>query len=132
MPTVRHALTILAVEDLARAAAFYDAAFGWPRAVDVPVYVEYQLPGSMRLGLYDRRGFGRNVGALPHPTPPGALAPTELYFHADDVAVADAALVAAGASVLSPRAPRDWGDEAAYFGDPDGNVLVIARPLPQL
>ena len=28
-----------------------------------------------------------------------------------------------------PAAPRDWGDEAAYFADPDGNVLVVARPL---
>lgn len=132
MRSVRHALTILAVEDLARAAAFYDAAFGWPRAVDVPVYVEYQLADGMRLGLYDRRGFGRNTGALPHPTPPGALAPTELYFYAEDVAAMDAALVAAGATSLGPRAARDWGDEAAYFRDPDGNVLVIARPLPQL
>ncbi len=35
--------------------------------------------------------------------------------------------IAAGARELSPLAPRDWGDEAAYFADPDGNVLAVAR-----
>jgi len=38
-------------------------------------------------------------------------------------------LEAAGARLLSAAAPRDWGDEAAYFADPDGNVLVVARPV---
>ncbi len=37
MPDVSLALTILYVQDLARAASFYDAAFGWAKTVDVPV-----------------------------------------------------------------------------------------------
>jgi hypothetical protein len=28
-----------------------------------------------------------------------------------------------------PRAERGWGDEAAYFADPDGNVVAVARRL---
>ena len=124
-----HVLTILAVEDVPRAAAFYDRAFGWPRLVDVPVYVELSLPGGMRLGLYDRRGFGRNTGQVPCAIAPNALAPTELYLHTDDIAGAVSRIKDAGARELSPLAPRDWGDEAAYFADPDGNVLVLARPL---
>src|SRR5262245_59831607 len=39
---MRQLLTILAVDDLARAARFYEAAFGWRRHVDVPVYVEFE------------------------------------------------------------------------------------------
>jgi GNAT superfamily N-acetyltransferase len=35
----------------------------------------------------------------------------------------------AGGRVLSPALPRDWGDRAAYFADPDGNVVVVAVPL---
>jgi hypothetical protein len=35
----------------------------------------------------------------------------------------------AGARELSPLRRRDWSDEAAYFADPSGNVLVVARPL---
>jgi hypothetical protein len=28
----------------------------------------------------------------------------------------------------SALAKRDWGDEAAYVADPDGNVIVVALP----
>lgn len=125
--TARHVLTILAVEDLPRAVAFYRAAFGFGQLVDVPVYVEFELPGGMRLGLYDRRGFAHNTGQPPALPPPGATSGAEIYFHVADLDEAIARLQAAGARLLSARAPRDWGDEAAYFADPDGNVLVVAR-----
>jgi catechol 2,3-dioxygenase-like lactoylglutathione lyase family enzyme len=97
--------------------------------VDVPVYAEFELPGGMRLGLYQREGFARNTGQAPAATPLGAISGTEVYFYVDDLAAAVARLQAAGAKLLSPVAKRDWGDEAAYFADPDGNVLVVARPM---
>jgi catechol 2,3-dioxygenase-like lactoylglutathione lyase family enzyme len=123
----RHVLTILATDDLARAVAFYRSALGWPQLVDAPAYVELG-DGRTRLGLYQREGFGRNVGASPVATPAGALSSTELYFHDDDLDGAIARMRAAGARELSARALRPWGDEAAYFADPDGNVVVVARP----
>jgi lactoylglutathione lyase len=126
----RHVLTILAVEEVSRAARFYEQAFGWPRQVDTPVYVELALPGDLRLGLYDRIAFGRNTGRPPARTPAGELAPTELYLHVDDLAAAVERLRRLGARELSPPTPRPWGDEAAYFADPDGNVVVVARPGP--
>jgi len=128
---VRHALTILAVTDLQSCAAFYRAGFGWMQVVDTPVYVELALPGGQRLGLYERNGFGHNTGQVPAQIPSGELAPTELYFYADDLDEAISRLTGAGARELSPLALRDWGDEAAYFADPEGNVLVLARPKPQ-
>ncbi len=36
-------------------------------------------------------------------------------------------LETAGARCLSPRAVRPWGDEAAYYADPDGNVIAVAK-----
>lgn len=126
----RHVLTILAVHDVAAAAAFYDRAFGWTRAVDVPVYVEYALPGGARVGLYQREAFARNVGGVvPAAAPPGGLTGAELYFHVDDLDAAIARLAGAGARCLSERAARPWGDEAAYFADLDGTVLVVARAV---
>ncbi|HEY3446260.1 MAG TPA: VOC family protein [Myxococcales bacterium] len=127
--TAEHVLTILAVGDLSRARAFYRDAFGWAQPVDVPVYAEFELPDGMRLGLYQREGFARNTGQAPSVTPMGAISATEIYFHVDDLPAAIAKLESAGARTLSPRAKRDWGDEAAYFADPDGNVLVVGRPL---
>ena len=46
MSAPRHVLTILAVRDLERSVAFYRAAFGWPARVEVPAYVEFELPGG--------------------------------------------------------------------------------------
>ena len=124
---IRHELTILAVEDLAESLAFYKAAFGWPLKVEVPVYAEFELPKGQRLGLYEREAFGKNTGAAPARIPAGALAPTELYFYTSDVHAAIERLERAGARLLSALSERAWGDEAVYFADPTGNVVVIAR-----
>jgi catechol 2,3-dioxygenase-like lactoylglutathione lyase family enzyme len=123
----RLGLVILAVADLPRALDFYRSAFGWPTDADTPVYVEFRLPVGMRLGLYQREAFGRNVGQAPHQVPPGALAATELYLLPDDLEAAAERLLSAGARPLSPFARRDWGDDVGYFADPDGNVLALAR-----
>lgn len=125
---VRHVLTILAVADVQRSARFYDRAFGWNKAVNESVYVEYLLPGGMRIGLYDRIAFGRNTMQVPAAVGVGELAPTELYLHTDDLEDAMRALTGAGARALGALERRPWGDEAAYFADPDGNVIVVARP----
>jgi catechol 2,3-dioxygenase-like lactoylglutathione lyase family enzyme len=127
--STRLGLVVLAVSELPRAVSFYRSAFGWTVAVDSPVYVELALPEGMRLGIYERTAFARNVGEVPQLVPAGALAATELYLYPDDVDSALARLGAAGARELSPLARRDWGDEVAYFADPDGNVLALARPV---
>ncbi|HEY7094014.1 MAG TPA: VOC family protein [Ktedonobacterales bacterium] len=124
----RLALVILAVEELKRAAAFYRAAFGWTQTVDEAVYAEFALPGAVRLGLYTHVGFGRNAGQAPLKPARGDITATEIYLVVDDLSAAIARVEAAGARALSPRALRDWGDEAAYFADPDGNVVVLAQP----
>ncbi len=126
----RHVLTILAVRDLQRAVRFYTEAFGWPARVETPVYVELETPDGHRFGLYQREAFAKNTGRLPACVEDTAIGATEIYLHVEDLDEAVARLRAAGAPVLSDRAPRDWGDEAAYFRDPDGNVIVVARPLP--
>lgn len=125
---MRHALTILAVSDLPRAARFYEEVFGWRRHVDVPVYVEFEIPEGPALGVYLRGGFARNTGRPAAPGVPASTTSTELYFRVDDVEGAVRRALAAGAELLSPPVPRDWGDVVAYVADPDGNVLAFARP----
>jgi catechol 2,3-dioxygenase-like lactoylglutathione lyase family enzyme len=123
-------LVILATDDLPRSRSFYESAFGWPVEVDTSVYVELRLPAGMRLGLYERTAFGRNVGEVPRRAPADTLAATELYLFPDDLDAAIARLDEARARPLSPLARRAWGDEVAYFADPDGNVLAVARRPP--
>lgn len=118
----RQVLTILAVADLARSVAFYRNAFGWPAPVETPVYVEFELPDGQRIGVYERSSFALNVGHAP-------TTGTEIYLHAEDLTGAIARVEATGAKRLSPLSRRDWGDDAAYYSDPDGNVVVVARPF---
>ena len=97
--------------------------------VDTAVYAEFALPAGMRFGVYERIGFARNTGQVPVKTPGGEISATEIYFYVDELSSAIERLKNAGARELSPLAERSWGDAAAYFADPDGNVLVLARPV---
>lgn len=129
MRGAQHVLTILAVADLSVAASFYRTAFGWEERISTPTYVEFFLPGGMRFGVYERNGFARTVGELPERVGEGTISATEVYLHVSDLTAAMESLTRAGGRLLSPRLERPWGDEAAYFADPDGNVVVVACPL---
>lgn len=125
------ALTILYVEDLGRAARLYDEVFRWPKSVDVPVYVEYLVNDGARLGLMaqsnTRHFLGDVLGAL---RPTDGCPRVEVYLRVEDLEGAIERLAATGVRCTSPRARRTWGDEAAYYLDHDGHVLVVARAAP--
>lgn len=122
---------IFAVSDVARAAALYEEAFGWRRntAIDYRNYVELLVDGGA-LGLYERAAYGEEVGAKAAPIPDEAVAPSYLYVRVEDVDGVAARLAAAGARPLSPLSERAWGERAAWFADPDGNVVAVADPAP--
>jgi catechol 2,3-dioxygenase-like lactoylglutathione lyase family enzyme len=124
------ALTILYVADLAKAAAFYDAAFGFPKNVNVPQYVEYQVNAGACLGLMPQRNTRHLVGPeLGSRTPTDGCPRGEVYFLVANPEAAVDKLTAAGAKCTSTLAPRDWGDRAAYFIDLDGYVIAVAERM---
>jgi lactoylglutathione lyase len=121
---------ILAVDDVDRSVEFYERAFGWPRnpKIDYGNYVELLEPKGGCLGLFERRAFERTAGAKAAEKPQRQTA-TELYVRVDDVAPVIGRLEELGARRLAPLAAREWGEEAAYYADPDGNVVAVARRL---
>jgi catechol 2,3-dioxygenase-like lactoylglutathione lyase family enzyme len=122
---------VLAVSDVDRAYAFYRGVFGWDSHLDWPgEYFELVVSDEDRLGLYRRDGWAASAGAEPAELN-GHVSPAYLYVRVDDLGGTIERLRAAGARPLSPRADRNWGDEAAYFADPDGNVVAVAARLPQ-
>lgn len=120
---------IFAVSDIGRSVALYEQAFGWPRneRIDNSNYVELHPPGGGTLGLFEESGYAQIVGVEPADIPDGAVSRAYLYIRVDDVSDAVARLEAAGARRLGEPAPRSWGETAAWFADPDGNVIAVAE-----
>ncbi|MDA1195091.1 MAG: VOC family protein [Planctomycetota bacterium] len=127
MKPTHHVLTVFAVTDVERSVVFYERAFGWTRRADFPVYVELALPDGRGVAFYERRGFGLNTGQEPPAPAAGALTGAELYLRCEDLDGVIERLHALGARMLRPVVRKDWGDDVAYFADPEGNVLAVAR-----
>ena len=120
---------VLAVSDVDRAYAFYREVFGWESHLEWPgEYTELVLSEDDRLGLYRRDGWAESAGAQPAELN-GHVSSAYLYVRVDDLDGTLQRLESVGARRLSPRQRRGWGDEAAYFADPDGNVVAVAARL---
>ncbi len=122
----KHDVTILAVSDLNRSVDFYMSAFDWKIKTKSKHYVEFILPDGLGLALCSYEGFQRIIGTNPQ-LPDEGVAPAQVYLRTDDILRVIARLHAVNAKPLSKAAVRDWGEEVAYFADPDGHVLAIAR-----
>jgi uncharacterized glyoxalase superfamily protein PhnB len=121
-------LTILYVADQRASATFYRRVFDAEPTLDVPGMTTFRLPGGSDLGLMPEAGIKKLLGvALPDPAPGNGIPRAEIYMTVGDEAeLWHQRAISAGATELSPLAPRDWGDLAAYSMDPDGHVLVFA------
>ncbi len=127
VPGPRHDLTIITTENLKRAVDFYSRAFDWPISAEDNDSIEFELPGGRGLAITTRELAGRQVGVMPVALPDGELGGVQLHFSCDDLPRALARLVSAGARELSELRPRSDDEEAAYFADPDGNILIVGR-----
>ncbi|MDI6740544.1 MAG: VOC family protein [Candidatus Edwardsbacteria bacterium] len=122
-------LFILYVSDQARAKEFYKKVLSLDPALDVPGMTEFDLDGC-RLGLIPEQGIAKILGpAVPDPATGSGIPRCELYLTVDDPQSYCDRAISCGAKLVSPLAPRSWGDEAAYVADPDGHILAFARAL---
>ncbi len=122
---------ILYVKDQARSRDFYSALLDRRPVLDVPGMTEFDLDGC-KLGLMPEDGIARIITpALPHPSSASGIPRCELYLLLKDLQSAAERAAAAGALVVQPTQPRDWGHYVAYFADPDGHVIALAQPIGQ-
>jgi predicted enzyme related to lactoylglutathione lyase len=97
------------VRDIARAKAFYQAAFGWSftdYGADYTSFVTDDIAG----------GFARSDA----PAPGGPL----LVFHVVDLAAAEARIRAAGGTIVRPAFAYPGG-RRFHFRDPDGYEVAV-------
>ncbi|MBS1546140.1 MAG: VOC family protein [Bacteroidetes bacterium] len=119
---------ILYVADQARSTAFYRTLLGRESVLEVPGMTEFELSPGVKLGLMPEQGIARIIsGPMPHPATAQGVPRCELYWLVDDLLAAIGQAKLAGALEVSPVADRDWGDRVAYFADPDGHVIALAK-----
>jgi lactoylglutathione lyase len=107
------AFPILYVEDVPRAARFYEAAFDFVRTFEWDDEYIALKRGDSRLGI----GRGEGRGGF------------ELCIYVDDTDAAAERLRELGARELSPPADMPWNERLAYFEDPDGHKLHVTMSL---
>jgi predicted enzyme related to lactoylglutathione lyase len=120
---------ILFVADPERSKRFYIGLLDRQPVLDVPGMIEFDLGGA-KLGLMNMDNIARIISPpLPHPAEAMGGSRCELYIEVDDLDPAIANAIKAKAMVVDAVADRNWGHRVAYFADPDGHVIALAKAL---
>lgn len=104
----------IAVRDLARAAAFYRALFGWTIEGEAPGELRFRAPG----------GLGGAFWASGEPSTAGP----ELYVRVEGVDAVVKRAVELGGARLARPGPGPTGGRVAQVMDPEGNRVGLWEP----
>jgi len=118
-------MIILAVNDLKKSTDFYSHLLGFEIVFKIPVMVRFKISEEIELALYEKDSYYENLELMSNKQ--AALnSRTELYVHVEDIEKIVDRLDDAGIRKLSELKERNWGDMAAYYEDPDANVVAVA------
>ena len=122
-------MVTLGVEDLPRAAAFYER-LGWKRSAGASnsSIVFFSL-NTIVLALFGREALAKDCGLAAQGAPTGTFGGVTLaqnYGTPEDVDAAFAEALAAGARALVAPERAFWGGYHGIFADPDGHVWELA------
>jgi lactoylglutathione lyase len=123
--------TIVYVPDVAQSLAFFEQAFGLSRRF----LHESGTYGELDTGETTLAFAAHELGDLNFPgghvradasVPPLGM---EIALVTDDVAVAHARALSAGARELSAPASKPWGQVVSYVRTPDGTLVELCTPV---
>ena len=125
-----HFNLILYVDNQNASTEFYSKLFRREPDLFVPGMTEFNLTEYITVGLMPSKGIVRLLGdKIKHPDLAKGIPSTEIYLSVDDLQKEYENALDCGAVLLSEIETRDWGDDACYFADPDGNVIAFARKM---
>ncbi|MEF2146049.1 MAG: VOC family protein [Desulfovibrionaceae bacterium] len=116
------------VNDMAVSRAFYEGVLELEVLMDNGPHVAYQQGFSLWQAdhamplMVNKQAPG---GPMGHDN-------FELYFESTDLEKAEQTVRKAGAAFIHPIIEQPWGQRCLRLRDPDGHVLEIGEPLPQL
>ena len=122
----RISLITLAVRDLERSAAFYEA-LGWSRVESPDGIIAFDLIGQT-LGLYPREKLAQDMGINADEIEGfSGITLAHNLRTKEEVAPLLARATAAGGRILTEAQDVFWGGHVGYFADPDGHVWEVAH-----
>lgn len=130
-PPIRGTLeTVIYVDDLSRAHAFYGGILGLERVREMPRMMTYVVAPAQVLLVFNRAESRSDLNT-PEGMIPGHYANGPAHFaFAIDAERYDAWKAHLEASGVAIRSEVSWsrGGKSLYFDDPDGNVVELATP----
>ncbi len=121
----RISIVTIAVDDLDRAAAFYEA-MGLVRHRIRDGVAFFQMGGAI-LGLFPRKSAEEDTGVTFGRPPPSAI--YLAYNTRSDAEVEEVLVTAekAGGRIVKPAQRAFWGGWYGYFADTEGNLWEVAH-----
>jgi uncharacterized protein len=116
---------LLGVRDMDRSKEFYTEGLGWTIKNDYGISVFFEPNGGSLVGFYDRDGLAIDNGASPEGSGFSGLVLTYVVRSEARVDEILAEAEKAGATILKPAAPLEWGGYGGSFADPDGYIWSI-------
>ncbi len=124
LPLNRVTFITLAVADLARARAYYEA-LGWVLESAMEEVAFYNM-GGQKFGLFTLSGLAVETGRPIESLSNGAMTLAQNQPSKADVDTAFARAVACGATPVRAPFKTDWGGYSSYVADPDGHLWEFA------
>ncbi len=126
------ALITLLTTDMPVMRAFYEEVLGFKPITELGAYVEYRSEG-VRFAICETGVMVETVSAAEYSTTPQGQR-VELAFPCDSPAEVDREferITAAGGRAVRTPANMPWGQRAAFFADPEGNIHELFADLPE-
>jgi uncharacterized protein len=121
----RISMITLAVNDIEKAVAFYEA-MGFPRMESPPEVAFFTLNGTW-LGLFGREPLAEDAQVSPEGQGFEGFALAHNVHSEAEVDEVVAQAVAAGATLVKSPQKVFWGGYSGYFKDPDGHLWEVAH-----
>lgn len=124
LPLNRVTFITLAVADLARSRAYYEA-LGWELQSAMEDVAFYAMNGS-KFALFSLKGLARETGRSVNDLKTGAMTLAQNQISPDEVDAVFAHAVACGAMPVTEPFKTDWGGYSSYVADSDGHLWEFA------
>ena len=128
---MKFAYTIIYVQNVAKAVAFYEKAFGLQQRFvhESGQYAEMETGATALAFAINELANSNLPGGFRENDPSQPPAGIEIAFTTEDVAAGYRRAVAAGATGLAEPKTKPWGQVVAYVRDLDGVLVEIGSPM---